>query len=275
METLEKACCKRCLFRESMERTREFLGQNRASFNRYTNFEDHRVYYYAIDKKVTADNCIETCKSLIEGIAKTILSQLDLKSKVVRERFEHHELTSLDKTFEKMAGNGEDFPVLFRQAVLVLSNYHASCQKELMNSLGKDFCKYLSRLRNDRGDIAHGRAAPKIVRSTLNLAFMIENITDLIAFHMLEILSLVDFSKIDEAGQEQAIFESFIFKKDFELDGISEKERVIREFNESLDNLYPYGDKTRYSRALYEQYKEDYEIQLKEFIDNKEQELME
>jgi hypothetical protein len=258
-----------------MERTKKFLSQNKASFERYTNFEDHEIYYFAIDKKLTADNCIETCKSLIEGIAKTVLSQIDLKRKVVYERFEERELKSLRSTFDKIAGNGEDFPVLFRQAILVLSNYHQACQKELMNSLGKDFCKYLSRLRNDRGDIAHGRPAPKIERSTLELAFMIENITDLISLHMLEILSLIDFSKTEEVGQDQAIVESFMFKEDFELTDIDEREKIIRDFNESIDKLYPYGGRARYSRALYDQYKEDYEIQLQEFIDNKEQELME
>lgn len=258
-----------------MERTRNFLNQNKASFDRYTHFEDHRVYYYAIDKKVTADNCIETCKSLIEGISKTVLSQIDLRQNNVRERFEKHELKALDSTFDKMAGKGEDFQVLFRQAILVLSNYHQACQKDLMNSLGKDFCKYLARLRNDRGDIAHGRAAPKIEKSSLNLAFMVENLTDLIAFHMLEILSLIDFSKIEEIGQEQAIVESFMSKEDFELEGISDRERTIREFNESLDKLYPYEGKARYSRALYDQYREDYEVQLQDFIDNNEQELME
>jgi len=256
-----------------MNRTREFLSQNRVSFDRYTNFEDHRVYYYAIEKKVTADNCIETCKSLIEGIAKTVLSQIDLKHKAVSERFETQELISLNSTFDKMKGKGEDFPVLFRQAILVLSNYHQACQKELMNSLGKDFCKYLTRLRNDRGDMAHGRAAPKVEKSTLDLAFMIENITDLIAFHMLEILSLIDFSKTDEVSQDQAIIESFMVKEDFELEGINERERTIREFNESLDKLYPYEGKVRFSMALYNQYSEDYEIQLQDYIDSNESEV--
>lgn len=255
-----------------MERTREFLSQNKASFDRYTNFEDHRVYYYAIDKKVTSDNCIETCKSLIEGIAKTILSQIDIRIKSVRERFETQELKSLDSTFDKMAGNGEDFQVIFRQAILVLSNYHQACQKDLMSTLGKDFCKYLARLRNDRGDISHGRAAPKIEKSSLDLAYMVENITDLIAFHMLEVLSLIDFSITDESSKDQAMLESFIFKTSAELESIGERERMIRDFNCSLDNQYPLEGKPHYSRALFDQYPEDYEIQLQEFIDNKEQE---
>lgn len=258
-----------------MNRTRKFLSQNKASFDRYTNFEDHRVYYYAIDEKITSDNCIETCKSLIEGIAKTVLGQIDIRIKRVRERFGPYELKSLESTFDKMAGNGEDFQTLFRQSVLVLSNYHQACQKDLMNTLGKDFCKYLTRLRNDRGDIAHGRAAPKKIKSSLDLAYMVENITDLIAFHMLEVLSLIDFSKTDEISQDQAIFESFMLKTDLELENISEQEQIIRNFNCSLDEQYPLEGKPFYSRALFDQYLEDYEIQLQEFIDNKEQELME
>jgi hypothetical protein len=258
-----------------MDRTREFLSRNKASFDRYTNFEDHRVYYNAIDKKITADNSIETCKSLIEGISKTVLSQIDLKHKQVRERFGEHELKSLDSTFDKMAGKGEDFQVLFRQAILVLANYHPACQKELMDCFGNKFCQYIGRVRNERGDIAHGRAAPKIEKSTFDLAFMIENVTDLITFHMLEVLSIIDFSKVDEVSQDQAIAESFMFKEDFELEIINERERTIREFNESLDRLYPFEGKARYSLALYAQYLEDYEIQLQEYIDTKEQELME
>lgn len=258
-----------------MYRTREFLSQNKASFESYLNFEDHHVYYNAIDKKITPDNCIETCKSLIEGISKTVLSQIDIKQQEVRKRFNIHELKSLDITFDKIAGKGEDFAVLFRQAIVVLSNYHPACQKELIDCFGNKFCQYIGKLRNDRGDIAHGREAPKLEKSTLDLAYMIENITDLITFHMLEILSLTDFSRTEEVSQEQAIIESFMFKEEFELKDITDQEQCIREFNESLDKLYPLEGKPRYSRALYEQYKEDYEIQLQEFIDNKDQELME
>jgi hypothetical protein len=64
-------------------------------------------------------------------------------------------------------------------------------------------------------------------------------------------------------------------KTEDELAEISDEECNIREFNDTLDELYPLPGKPRYSRALYEQYFEDYEIQLKEFLDNKELELSE
>jgi hypothetical protein len=104
---------------------------------------------------------------------------------------------------------------------------------------------------------------------------MVEGVTDIIAFHMLEVFSLIDFQREDTPSEEQAVIESFMLKTEDELEGISEREKLVREFNESLDELYPLDGKPIYSRALCDQYKEDYEIQLQEFIDNKEQELME
>jgi hypothetical protein len=92
---------------------------------------------------------------------------------------------------------------------------------------------------------------------------------------MLESLSLIDFNQADKPSQETLIVESFIQKQSFEIEVISEEERVIREFNDSLDELYPLEGKPRYSRALYDQYQEDYQIQLQEFIDNREQDLTE
>ncbi|SIO95757.1 hypothetical protein [Vibrio spartinae] len=249
-----------------MQRTKEILSQNRESFEYYMNFEDHDVYYIAIEKKITADNCIETCKSLIEGISKSILQRIDLRVDHIRKRFSSQDLTGLETTFDKMKGNGEDFHTLFQRAVLVLNNYHPSCQKELLDSFGKNFCRYLARIRNDRGDIAHGRAAPKTEKSSIQLAHLVENLTDLIISHMLEILSLIDFEKEDKP-QIKAMIEASFLEKDSESLGLIEREeQQIRAFNESLDEQYRYAGKVRYSLALYEQYEDDYLTQLQEYI---------
>ncbi|WP_027670416.1 hypothetical protein [Rheinheimera baltica] len=253
-----------------MEKTKAFLNQNLASFYRYLNFEDHNIYYYAIEEKITPDNCIETCKALIEGIAKTILGQLDLKSAEVRSRFSNHELIALESTMSKMLGNGEDFQVLYRQAILVLAAFHHSCEEELMQALGKDFFKFFTKLRNRRGDISHGREAPKPEKSSKNLAEMIVQITDIIAFHMLEVLSLIDFEKDKAENEDFTIAESFFVKSREQLEIISDSERNIRDFNDFLDEQYPYEGKIRFSMALYQQYKDDYKIQFKEFMDGKE-----
>lgn len=259
-----------------MKKTRNFLNQNVGSFERYAGFRDHEIYYALIEQKQTSDNVIETCKALIEGICKTILNQVDLQRSEVKRRFLTHDLKSLEVTYGKMAGKtGEDFATLYRQAVLVLSIYHHSCEKELLSKLGNEFCKYIGRIRNADGPISHGQPSPKPNVNSKILASMVEDVTDIIAFHMLEVFSLIDFQQEDTPSEEQAIVESFMLKTEEELAGISEREKLVREFNESLDELYPLEGKPIYSRALYDQYQEDYEIQLQEFIDNKEQELME
>lgn len=255
-----------------MDRTIEFLQKNRESFELYAHFDDHKIYYDLIEGKLTSDSCIETCKSLIEGICKTILLQVDIRDAAVRDRFSENELIGLDSTYQKMKGKGEDFHALYGRAVIVLAAYHHSCEKDLLDKLGKEFCKYIGKVRNDGGPIAHGQPSPKPYKSSKTLAVMIEGVTDIIAFHMLEVLSLIDFRQAEGQTQDQAILESFMLKTEQDLESISEGERLIREFNDSIDELYPWEGKPRYSRALYEQYPEDYNIQLQDFIDNKEQE---
>ncbi|OCH21917.1 hypothetical protein [Aliivibrio logei] len=258
-----------------MIRTKEFLTQNKESFQRYASFKDYDVLFEAIEKKTSSDHCIEACKSLIEGISKTVLAQVDVRTQETRDRFNKLEIKNLETSLEKMRNDNEDFHVLYQQAVVVLAAFHHSCEKGLLQAIGNKFCTYIAKIRDKKGDIAHGREAPKIIKSPMNLAFMIESVTDIIAFHMLETLSLIDFQQVDRPSQETLITESFRQKQSFELEVILDEERVIREFNESLDEQYPLKGKLRYSRALFEQYLEDYEIQLQEFIDNKEQELME
>jgi hypothetical protein len=259
-----------------MEKTRNFLNANMGSFERYSGFKDHEIYYVLIEQKQTTDSVIETCKALIEGICKTILNQVNLQRSDVRKRFLPRDLKSLESTFSKMEGStGEDFAALYRQAVLVLSIYSHSCEKDLLSKLGNEFCKYIGRVRNADGPIAHGQPSPKPNTNTKTLANMVESITDIICLHMLEVFSLIDFVREDIPSEGQAIKESFMLKTDDELNSISKYEKIVREFNESLDELYPLDGKPIYSRALYDQYQEDYEIQLQEFIDNKEQELME
>ncbi|MGH1429364.1 MAG: hypothetical protein ACRBEE_15620 [Arenicella sp.] len=248
-----------------MEKTRNFLLQNKESFELFANFEDHKVYYYAIEQKVTADNCIETCKSLIEGISKTILEQIDLRDSHIRDRFSEQDAHSLETTFRKMNGRGEDSPVLFRQESLVLSNYHNACHRDLLDTLGKNLCKYLARLRNERGDISHGRAAPKQIKSSLDLAYMIESLTDLITFHMLEIFSLIDFKTAIDDEEFSWIEEAFAIKPDSDLSNLDVKEQFVRQFNTQLDIENPIGDGLRFSEALYYQKQEEYLILLRDY----------
>lgn len=258
-----------------MDKTKEFLDKNKASFEEYDYFTDYDVLFEAIADKKTPDNCIEACKSLLEGIAKTIIWQVDIKSSETKLRFESRDWDNVELALKKISSNTAEFHFLFPIAVTVLAAHHHSCEKEFILGIGNKFCKTISHIRNHKGDIAHGRVAPKLNKSSLVLANIVEGITDTIALHILEVFSLIDFVRYRQVSDNQLIIESFMLKTEFELIEISEREMLIREFNDYLDELYPIEGKPIYSLALYEQYSEDYEIQLQEFIDNREQEAVE
>jgi hypothetical protein len=258
-----------------MERTKTFLQENSASFGIYDDFSSYKAIFEAIDKKTTADNCIEACKSLIEGISKTVIFTVRDSSPILKESLDAAQIANIEQAKKQIKSNTISFPFAFKQACIILSSHQHSFEKQFFDNVGKTFCNVVGDIRNWRGDVSHGRVSPKLKKSSMSLAFMVESITDTLAFHMLESLSLIDFNQADKPSQETLIVESFIQKQSFEIEVISEEERVIREFNDSLDELYPLEGKPRYSRALYDQYQEDYQIQLQEFIDNREQDLTE
>lgn len=252
-----------------MEKTRAFLIKNRQSFEDYGYFDDHKIYYEVIENKITSDNCIEACKSLIEGVSKTILGQVDMRNPVTKSRFIDTDLLSINTTFSKMKGKGEDFHVLFKQAIVVLAAYSPAFEKDAVLAVGNGFCKYIGKLRNDRGDISHGRESPKLEKSSRELAKIIESITDILVFSMLEWLVLVEF---DQAFQESDfklnVLESFLIKNEDELAFVEGNEALLRSFNDYLDSDFSLPGKTLYSQALFQQYPDDYEIQFQEYCDS-------
>tara|TARA_B100001063_G_C16708942_1_gene526902 strand:- start:596 stop:1375 length:780 start_codon:yes stop_codon:yes gene_type:complete len=259
-----------------MKQTKEFLQENKESFELYDGFSNFKAIFEAIERKVTADNCIEACKSLIEGISKTVISSVRDSSPILKETLDDAQILNIRQAKKQIESNTIKFSFAFKQACTVLSSHHHSFEKQFFDEVGKVFCNVVGDIRNWRGDVSHGRvSSPKPNKSSMSLAVMIEKITDTLALHMLESLSLIDFQEQEVISQEVLIIESFLQKQPFELEGISEVEQVIRDFNDFLDEQYPLEGKPFYSRALFDQYQEDYEIQLQEFIDNKEQELME
>lgn len=258
-----------------MLKTRKLLDSNRESFDRYSNFSDYLLLIESIENKKTADNCIESCKALIEGISKTIIARVDLRCRLILRALDENQIRNISDAKHQIKNNKIKFNFAFKQAANILSIYHQSFEKGFFEIVGNPFCNMIGEIRNWKGDVSHGRVAPKPDKSSLELAKLVESLTDTLAFHMLEIFSLIDFSSGLVSDRSTVILESFMDKTEAELEEISDEEHEIREFNDSLDELYPLPGKLRYSRALYEQYFEDYEIQLKEFLDNKELELSE
>ena len=248
-----------------MEKTKDFIVQNKESFELYANFEDYEVLFKAIENKTTSDHSIEACKALLEGISKTIIGQVDLRYKGVEDRFTEQERRNLKTVKTKIERNNTDFHELVQHAIVVLAAFHHACEKDFLLGFSNKFFTTVAKLRDRRGDVAHGREAPKFDKSSLTLAEMIESITDVIAFHMLEVFSLIDFS-IDKIPDTNVwIEEAFMIKPASDLENLDVRERQIRDFNAQLDEENHIGDGMSYSLALYQQRKEEYLILLNDY----------
>ena len=100
----------------------------------------------------------------------------------------------------------------------------------------------LGELRNARGDISHGRAVPKELESDRSLSRLAISVTEAIGRYM-----LASFFAIRPAGLPVVSYEG------------------NEAFNEFLDQRYPLQGKPLYSLALFQQFNQDYLIQLEMF----------
>lgn len=201
--------------------TRDIIQLNR------TSHEDF-LYYETLIEKIE-ENCqknpdiaIESAKSLIEGVSKTILLRLDRSA-----------------TNEKV--NKMDFPDLFRNACWRIKS-HTYFEEDFIYRTSS-MIQILAELRNQRGDISHGKAVPKVEVSSIASAMMIMHVTDALVNYILD-----SFFKIDLS-----------FKRELKYD-------ANPDFNDELDEVYPLKT-IKYSRALYDQDFTEYEEQLKIYLD--------
>lgn len=198
-----------------MKSVRTLLETN---YKRY----EHLVYYQniidVIEQNVASqpDICIESCKSLIEGVSKTILK-------------------ALDPTINDAEMKALDVMPLFKKAAKKLAEFDNEIESDFVNRSGS-LIENFGMIRNQRGDISHGRAAPKLDFSTPQFSALVMSITEAIAFYLLEHFFRVEISKDIKYEDND-------------------------EFNQWLDNLNPLGALS-YSKALFEQDTISYEQQL-------------
>ncbi len=177
------------------------------------------------------DICIESCKSLIEGISKTILKALDAAS-----------------TNESL--NAKDVKELFRDALNALGRFNPKMEVDFVRrSVG--VIQLLADIRNKRGDISHGKLAPKELSSYAQFSKLVMHMTEGIAFYM-----LTEFFEIDLSFTEEIIYDD------------------NPEFNEWLDTNNPISG-ISFSRALFEQDEVSYTEQLLEYQTEQEEVLEE
>jgi hypothetical protein len=108
----------------------------------------------------------------------------------------------------------------------------------------ENLIRVIGGLRNTRGDISHGRVVPKELQSDRSLARLVLNVSESVIRYMLA---------------------SYFALKPTDLEQVEYEE--CSEFNEYLDESNPLEGKPLYSLALYEQFYEDYLVQLEIFTE--------
>lgn len=173
------------------------------------------------------DITIECCTALFQGVSKTIVNRLappeDLKV------FTDGSVQSQVRAALRCLAVGDD----------VIEIDFPRRAESLVQIIGE--------LRNQRGDISHGRAVPKELQSDRSLARLVLNLTEAIIRYML--------------GSFFALQPERPFVPPYD---------DHEAFNASLDDEVKLPGKLIYSRALHDQYPEDYAIRLKEYNDEQE-----
>lgn len=133
----------------------------------------------------------------------------------------------------------EKFQALVKRALLELQKGRGFSDAEACRRMS-GFVHYIGEVRNEHCDIGHGRASLKEQVNDAEFADLIVGITDNICTYMLR--------RLDRLADKVTEYEDH------------------PEFNDFLDEQNPLPGKIRYSRALFDQEFETYEIELGDFL---------
>jgi hypothetical protein len=132
-----------------------------------------------------------------------------------------------------------DLSDLFKRALSELQKGRGYSDVDLINRLGS-VVHYIGQIRNSHSDISHGRASLKDQVNDADFAELVIGVTDSLCTYMLR-----------------------------RLDILSEKEVLYDDnpkFNDYLDEQHPLGGIVLYSKALFDQEFETYEIELGDYV---------
>ncbi|MHC5777601.1 abortive infection family protein [Nostoc sp.] len=179
---------------------------------------------------------LDCCNSLLQSICKTIITQIDSKI----------EGKSLNKGAKSETNN------LISEAAKLLQKNDDVYERDFISKLSQ-IGKHINELRNARGDLSHGKHIPKELLNDQDLSRLLREITESLSRYLIS--SFFSFALEKKS------------KEDFEIE-----EDVIRyednpEFNDLLDEEYPWDEKLLYSQGLHTLFYEDYEIRLQAFLD--------
>ncbi|WP_154859687.1 hypothetical protein [Cyclobacterium xiamenense] len=199
------------------------------------------------NKSIHPDIAIETCKSLLEGLCLKGLSLLSEKynsSKSLRTRCKNDlkvlTNTAFDEVYtdyvesqihESLANMLIDISV----AQKIKDNAKRKVREQAIEAVAK-----VSAIRNERGDISHGRDYPKNQESSITLSKSISSITDGICSFMIEQIAEKYLLKLKT--QDRLIYQD------------------LTDFNDWLDDMHHVSTiKVDFSKILYENAYDKYE----------------
>ncbi|NQY33300.1 MAG: abortive infection family protein [Coraliomargarita sp.] len=133
----------------------------------------------------------------------------------------------------------ENLSKLCKRALLELQKGRGFSDAAMCQRLSS-IVHYLGEVRNAHGDIGHGRASLKDQVNDADFAELIIGITDLMGTYMLR--------RLEQLAEKPVEYED------------------NHEFNEYLDELHDLPGKVLYSRALFEQEPENYEVELGDWL---------
>lgn len=144
---------------------------------RYNNIEYYNLLVSKIERNVNEnpDIAIESCKALLEGLAKFIWNQVD-------------------STYDSVAADKMDFHPLVRQSMNKLAELNEDIEIDFVNKVNKLIVS-IGEIRNRRGDISHGKLSPKAYFSDIQFANLVVNITDNMLHYVLHCFSKVEAIK--------------------------------------------------------------------------------
>ena len=151
-----------------MKQTKEILSQLK---NQYTNIDYYNIIIEKIEENVNSnpDIAIESCKSLLEGISKFILKQIDAA----------YDPVAIDKI---------DFQPLVKHSMTKLALLNQDIEIDFINKANKLIVS-IGEVRNKRGDISHGKLSPKELFSDTHFSNLVVNMTDNLMFYILNCFS--------------------------------------------------------------------------------------
>lgn len=167
-----------------MKQTKDIL---KTLESRYTNIDYYQTIIQKIEENVEShpDISIESCKALLEGLAKFIWQQLD---------------TTYD--FSKVEKGEIKLQELFKSSLRQLSIKCEMFEEDFVNRTGS-IIHLLGEIRTKRGDISHGKLSPKEHFSDLAFAKLAYNVTDGIASYLLLCFYTIPVKKVLEYEDNQ------------------------------------------------------------------------